>query len=461
MAVITNNISGSSSGGSRIAITGSVIISNAESFPQTGADTVFFVSGSESEKTVFGGAAKISGSLSTDGSVSLGDSADDAVTVAGDLTVNGGDLNTTSSTFNLLQSASILNIGTTPATRAVNLGTADAIQAVTIGSIFGASSLVLEAGTGNMLLTGSTSTTYTIGGETGTGTLTLGRSTESNTIDIGNGSVTAISRVQTVNIGTNASSLGSALISIGSIGGSSSTTIAANSQLTLTGSTGTAYIIGGQGQAGTITLGRSTSANTINIGSAGNNTSNTQTINIGGGAGTSAVSLGATTGTSALNLQAGTGNVFITGATTTNYTIGSAAGTGTITVGQSTATNIISIGSAGNSTANTQTVFIANGSGASTVTIGSNAAHTGKTTIQAGTNSGGGVVVAQSSGRLGFFGLSTPVTIQGATGDTSVSSAGSTNNVFRNTTFTGGAGATAYTIGDIVKALKVYGLIST
>jgi len=467
MAVITNNISGSSSGGSRIAITGSVIISNAESFPQTGADTVFFVSGSESEKTVFGGAAKISGSLSTDGSVSLGDSADDAVTVAGDLTVNGGDLNTTSSTFNLLQSASILNIGTTPATRAVNLGTADAIQAVTVGSIFGASSLMLEAGTGNMLLTGSTSTSYTIGGETGTGTITLGRSTSSNTINIGaagnNGLLT-----QTINI---ASTAGRNNITIGSLSTSTGFTIlrsgtggfilSGSGNFNLACAPTAAYNFGPTDATGPMAFGRSTNSNTINIGSGGNNTANTQTINIGGGTGTSAVSLGATTGASALNLQAGTGNVSITGAATTNYTIGSATGTGTITVGQSTATNIISIGSAGNNTANTQTVFIANGSGASTVTICSNAAHTGKTTIQAGTSSGGGVVIAQSSGRLGFFGLSSPVTIQGATGDTSISSAGSTDTVFRNTTFTGGAGATAYTIGDIVKALKTYGLIST
>jgi len=85
MALITNNISGSSVDASKIGITGSVIISNRgdANFPSLGSDTVFFVSGSESSKSVFGGAAKISGSLATDGNVTLGDSSSDTLIVAG------------------------------------------------------------------------------------------------------------------------------------------------------------------------------------------------------------------------------------------------------------------------------------------------------------------------------------------------------------------------------------------
>ena len=57
MSVITNNISGSVSNSSVIGITGSVIIGNASggSFPVKPTDTVFFVSGSNTSRSVFGG----------------------------------------------------------------------------------------------------------------------------------------------------------------------------------------------------------------------------------------------------------------------------------------------------------------------------------------------------------------------------------------------------------------------
>jgi len=62
------------------------------------------------------------------------------VTTPGDLAVNGGDITTTSSTFNLLNAASTLNIGTTAIARSVNLGTAAATQTVTVGGTTATSS---------------------------------------------------------------------------------------------------------------------------------------------------------------------------------------------------------------------------------------------------------------------------------------------------------------------------------
>jgi hypothetical protein len=176
-------------------------------------------------------------------------------------------------------------------------------------------------GTGNMSLTGSAATTYTIGGETSTGTIMIGRSNATNSIEIGNASFTEVGRVQYISIGTNVSSLGSALVSIGSTGGVGNTTIAAASTLTLTGSTGTSYIIGGEGQTGTITLGRSTASNTISIGSAGNNAVNTQTVNIGSGTGVSTITIGSTTGASAIALRAGSGRLTVSGQTTFNNNV--------------------------------------------------------------------------------------------------------------------------------------------
>lgn len=60
---------------------------------------------------------------------------------------------------------------------------------------------------------------------------------------------------------------------------------------------------------------------------------------------------------------------------------------------------------------------------------------------------------------LSFFGVNV-VAQQTAAGNATTTAAGATTNVFTNTTFPGASGATAYTIGDIVTALKNYGLLT-
>ena len=75
-----------------------------------------------------------------------------------------------------------------------------------------------------------------------------------------------------------------------------------------------------------------------------------------------------------------------------------------------------------------------------------------------GGDSTDGTAIGINGGPVGFFGA-TPAVQQGAAGNTTTTAAGSTTAAYVNTTFPGASGSTAYTIGDIVTALKAYGLL--
>lgn len=72
----------------------------------------------------------------------------------------------------------------------------------------------------------------------------------------------------------------------------------------------------------------------------------------------------------------------------------------------------------------------------------------------------GNAAGAQVNSPIGFFGA-TPASQPTTAYNTSTGVAGSTNTVYLNTAFTGGTGTHAYTIGDIVAALKTLGLIAS
>ena len=282
-------------------------------------------------------------------------------------TVTLGSSNS-SSTLTLDAGSGGVNIGTNPggSSKTINIGTTTGINTdINVGSEYLASTTVIKAGgpfasLGGMYLTGSTATTYTVGGETGTGTINIGRSTASNTINVG-AAGNNTSNTQTINVGNGT---GKSVVTIGSQSGVSSLTLdagggnidigtsatarlinigtgAANQTISignnstanqvtiyggtpfvgvggiyLTGSAGTPYIIGGETGTGTISLGRSTASNTINIGNATTTSGNTQTVNIASsasGTGLAAITIGNTNGASSLTLNAGTGYTTING----------------------------------------------------------------------------------------------------------------------------------------------------
>ena len=239
-------------------------------------------------------------------------------------------LNTTATTINFGGAATSLNVGQSIDTNIINVGNANTADTktqtinigagtgvtsgksvVTIGSNANASSLTLQAGTGHVVLSGSTTTNYTVGSALGTGTITIGSSTKSNTISIGGGT-TETTAAQTIQIANGTTSAGgSTTVSIATAGAASS-----------------AYgvAIGGASSTGTITVGQSTGTNTINIGTGQTANGLTQTINVGTsatGTGKATVTIGNTNGASSIVLNTGTGNTLALGG---SLSTGSVAG---------------------------------------------------------------------------------------------------------------------------------------
>ena len=147
-------------------------------------------------------------------------------------------------------------------------------------------------GTGSVVLSDAPSLTgaVTIGSTTGTSTLILGQSTGAQTVNIATG-VTAAATTKAINIGTAGNASSSTNIAIGSATGTTITTIEGG--ITIGSTSGTT----------SITLGRSTAAQTVNI-ATGANTSTTKTINIGTGSGSGAnnITIGTGFGTNTINI---------------------------------------------------------------------------------------------------------------------------------------------------------------
>lgn len=98
----------------------------------------------------------------------------------------------------------------------------------------------------------------------------------------------------------------------------------------------------------------------------------------------------------------------------------------------------------------TLAISIADSTGLITIANGKNVA-VGTTT---GTKFG-----TSASQKIGFFNA-TPVAQQNTTGTTAGFTAGAGTAVLSDSTFTGNTGTKAYTIGDIVRALKNLGLLA-
>ena len=157
-----------------------------------------------------------------------------AATVSDDLAVNGGDITTTAATFNLVNAATTINLGSTAVNRSINIGTAGN-NTIVVGN----------GGTTTTTISGGTSLNLYSNG----GTINLDSSGTGGTVNIDNFGYNS-----TVNVGTGAAVK---TVSVGSTNSTSATTINA----------GTGNIdIGTSNSIRTINVGSlSTAANTINL----------------------------------------------------------------------------------------------------------------------------------------------------------------------------------------------------
>ena len=134
--------------------------------------------------------------------------------------------------------------------------------------------------------------------------LTFGNSTSASTVNISNGA-TASGSTNTIAIGTSGLTGSTTAITIGGGVGSSTTTmggaVTATGNVSFNGGGGITTTIGNTTTTGTITLGRSTVSQTVNVSNGVTASGSTNTINIGasGAAGsTTAIAIGSTAGTS-------------------------------------------------------------------------------------------------------------------------------------------------------------------
>ena len=378
MSVITNNISGSVSNSSVIGITGSVIIGNASggSFPVKPTDTVFFVSGSNTSRSVFGGTVFVSGSLfvGTDAldTITLGSTAQTGTTLLGQSiatnTINIGNANTADT------NTQTINIG-------AGTGVTSGKSLVTIGSTANDSALTLNAGSGSI----------NIGTSDSVRTTNIATNGVWQTINIGTGY-----GVRTIHIGNQATDLELESWSETSIRG----------DVVQIAPSGYGQVaIGTQFGVGSLTL--ETGTGDIDIGAS----PHARTMHIGTGTANQTVTLGSTHGGSALTLSAGSGSINIgTSASTRTTNIATGASNQTVTLGSTHDGSALTLNAGSGSInigtfARTRTTNIATGASNQTVTLGST--HGGSSlTLNAG--SGSISIAASFSNVLVGIGIDSP-----------------------------------------------------
>ena len=294
-------------------------------------------------------------------------------------------------------------------TQAINIGTGAGIKTVTLGSATTTSATVIDAGTGDLVIT-SIDDTSILGGSAGS-IINIGTNTDGNAINIGTNNTSA----DTIIIGSalDTATVTGVAVTLGSTAGASATTlqsgtgdiaITSTDDFTMTASGAVALFSNAVAQ--TVTFGNATGVSSMAILAGTGDMSITSTddftatasgaVALFSNAVEQTVTLGNITTASSLDLRFGTGNFTAEGVAASTITIGKADQTGTMGFGVSSGTLAVNIATG----TGAHTVSIANGAGAQTVVLGSTNT-TSATTIQAGSGGitlTGAVIMTGTSG---------------------------------------------------------------
>ena len=411
--------------------------------------------------------------LSGTGGISL------ASTGAGDITIDSDDtvLIDADGVIDINSSAGVISIGNDADSNNINVGTAGArvitvgnstgatsvvlesgtgaidigvnaiAHSVSIGNKTGATALALDVGTGGFVLDGVTNSTYSvgastttgtisIGGTAGTGTMTLGDSSGTNIVQIGSGEGATTVNIaggatnpKTVTIATGAVAN---LVTIGSASGAASLDLLCGTgDFTLEGDPASDYTIGLSATTGAILIGGSSQTGSCTFG----DSDGTNTVNIGTGEGSTTISIGT-------GATAGKTVNIATGAIDNDVTIGSATGTSSLdllcgtgdftlngsatsdyTIGAATTSGAISIGGS----SQTGTMTLAGGNGAQAINIASS---TGGKTVGIANGAGANAVT------IGSTNTTSSLVLQAGSGK--ITMTGTVKQIDANFLFTGG-----------------------
>ncbi len=222
--------------------------------------------------------------------------------------VAGPSANNANVTINPVGSGNTLSLGVAASNTTIQIGATN--SAITDTISIGNNSNASGGSTIAIGSNGATGNTVSIDAGTGAGSISIGSSTTSHDVDIGAG--TTGTNTSVVTIGSANAAASTTTIQ----GGNGSTAIGVQAATSGTISVGTTNVntvtIGSTANTGTLTFGRSTAGEIINIGNGNVASGKTNTISIGATAtstGLDAITIGSTVAASSLTLQAGSGNM--------------------------------------------------------------------------------------------------------------------------------------------------------